>query len=88
MKPQLTIEAFADWCSKQPADRGYNYHCAEACACGQYAASLGMKEYAWIDGYWGETSFWRSANNHARIEPHTFGSLSLRLRQSSSRSGS
>lgn len=82
MKPQLSIEAFAAWCEKQPAERRYNYHSSEVCACGQYAAILGMKEYAWIDSYWGETSFWRRANGQAQIEPYTFGALAARLRAS------
>ena len=80
MKPQFTLEAFADWCEKQPAEKRYAYHNSRSCACGQYNAFLGMRSYAWIDVYWGDDSFWRRANDLAFVEPHTFGALAARLR--------
>lgn len=88
MKPQLSIEAFADWCEKQPAEREYDYYNWRECACAQYAATLGISAEAWINHAIDHaTSMWGEANCIASEAPFTFGALSLRLRQTS-RSGS
>lgn len=74
MKPQLTLEAFADWCEKQPADQRYRYLSLRNCACAQFAQHNKV-------GDWMDTSeFWMSADDYAVKEPHTFGALALRLR--------
>jgi hypothetical protein len=78
MKPQLTLEAFADWCEKQPAEKTYNYADCNRCACGQYAATLGLQGWAGVKVYQpGE--FWYEANCAAAWED-TFGALAKRLR--------
>lgn len=84
MKPQLTIEAFADWCEKQPADEAYDFY-AKDCAWGQFLTSLGV-EYACV-GF----NTWTGSDGQRRCfpsgiafpveeEPHTFGALASRLR--------
>ena len=75
-EPQLTIEAFADWCEKQPAEKEYKYTAPRVCACGQYASWLGWKG-SWLTS---ETQFWAAADDFAIEPPHTFGALAARLR--------
>jgi hypothetical protein len=41
-KNLLTIEAFAEWCEKQPARKGFNINSVANCALGQYAKSIGF----------------------------------------------
>lgn len=76
MRPQLTIEAFADWCSKQPAEKTYPFIDANNCACAQYAGSLGIEE--WVC----RSPFWKDAEDIAMASPWTFGALTARLRLS------
>lgn len=76
MKNQLSLEAFADWCEKKPANEEYFWTDADICACGQYAASLGLQ------GNWPlkKDTFWFDANMIALLTmPHTFGALARRL---------
>ena len=76
MKPQLSLEAFADWCEKQPADRTYTYANKENCACGQYADSLGLSDWS----IW-NSKFWYEADSVALLTgERTFGALASRLR--------
>ncbi|TPN03837.1 hypothetical protein FJ973_29790 [Mesorhizobium sp. B2-1-3] len=74
MKPQLTIEAFADWCEKQPAERKYPFMSMDDCACAQYAKALGIGN--WVSA----STFWRVAEDIALDRPWTFGALAARLR--------
>jgi hypothetical protein len=81
MKPQLTIEAFADWCERQPAERAYDYHDYRTCACAQYAATIGLSPDEWIDKAIGcPETMWGTANCEANSKPWTFGALAIRLR--------
>lgn len=77
MRDPLSIEAFADWCDKQPADKAYSFTCVP-CAVEQYADSLGIGR----DTIWGHSlgSFWCQSNIIAADYPHTFGALAQRLR--------
>lgn len=78
MKPQLSIEAFADWCERKPADEAYDYDDCENCACGQFSHFLGVERDYELPG-----GFWITAQVHAaRAEPNTFGALAKRLRSS------
>ena len=84
MKPQLTLEAFADWCEKQPADKAYDYWSYEFCACGQYATSLGLSTAEWKRAFDKQShrprgGFWWDAN-YAACLAGTFGDLAQRLR--------
>lgn len=86
MKPQFTIEAFADFCAKKPANEKYDYGWPRACACGQFFASLGIEAgYAGL-GQWASYGNPISASlafdNAAKTKPHTFGALATRLRAS------
>ena len=75
MKPQLTIEAFADWCEKQPADKRYNYENSSECAVAQYLTHLGaVKVKLWSHEV--EAAF----GNVVDESPWTFGALAARLR--------
>lgn len=84
MKPQLTLEAFANWCAKQPADNRYDYDCVGECALTQYAASLGLPTpYGEApDSPIHTSAFWGVANNKACFGVRTFGALAARLRAS------
>lgn len=72
MKNMLTLEAFADWCEKQPVGKVYPYTDVKNCACSQYAKSLGVKVAF--------GSFWYKAEFIAAKHPRTFGALAGRLR--------
>lgn len=78
-KQVLSLEAFADWCEKQP-DAYYDWASAPICACGQYAKHLGITKN-WMDEklYSPSSLFWRQANNIAAEYPHTFSGLAQRL---------
>ena len=76
MKPQLSIEAFAEFCERKPADEQYNYWSMTECACAQYARHLGGQ----LQGK--RKAFWFKINVIATPEPHTFGALAARLRAS------
>lgn len=43
MKNPISLDAFADWCAKQPADKHYDYHAVRDCAFAQYLRSLGFE---------------------------------------------
>jgi hypothetical protein len=93
MKPQLTLEAFADWCEKQPARRKYDWASEQNCAVAQYAAFLGMTEHFssrfMIEGHEG---FWVQAEQIALrddyVDIDTFGRLATRLRTASAKATS
>jgi hypothetical protein len=42
MRNPLSIEAFAEFCEKKPADERYNLYRRMDCALGQFAQSLGF----------------------------------------------
>lgn len=77
MKPQLTKEAFAEWCEKKPADKFYDYENWRTCACAQYANHLGV-EYPIVFPRENGT-FWEQAE-YAAVNATTFGALAKRLR--------
>lgn len=74
MKPQLSIEAFADFCERKSAEEPYYFWSITECACAQYARHLGGK----LQGR--RKAFWFVINDVAAVEPHTFGALAARLR--------
>lgn len=78
-KPVLTLEAFADWAEKQPADKAYQFTSLANCACAQYARSLGID---WLSTP--VADFWVHANHIAADwggdRGYTFGALASRLR--------
>ena len=39
---QFTKTAFLKWCEEQPPEKAYNFWSTTECACGKYAASLGL----------------------------------------------
>lgn len=86
MRPQLTIEAFADWCEKQPAEKSYNWASEDNCACAQYAKALGMPDA--FEGRYSTDGFWAKADQIALRDDFifradwsdTFGNLAARLR--------
>ena len=79
MKQQLSLEAFADWCEKQPEGRVYRWVDYNECACGQYAASLGIT--GWCKHVY-KGGFWDVANRVAFqvSAPRTFRALAAHLR--------
>ena len=85
-KNLLTIEAFVEWCERKPADEAYVFCDWKECACGQYAALLGIDSSAWADALLDDAihgdgrGFWATANSAAYDEPRTFSALAKRLR--------
>lgn len=94
MKPQLTIEAFADWCEKQPPEKEYNYCDEPHCAMSQFVKSIGFDTEAVVDCLFGGVYFRLSDGRQidlpqafsdaAIADPQTFGALASRLRRSAS----
>ena len=80
MSNPLTLEAFAEWCEKQPARKQYDYWNTEDCACAQYAKSIGDDRpfHEFVCG----SPFWTRANARAFYRPWSFKSLAKRLRGS------
>lgn len=85
MRNPLSIEAIADWASKQEPDRLYDYTDPHKCALCKYFDSIGLA-YRQV-GPWS----WHSKNkNEHRLEPKliealnaaplTYGALAERLR--------
>lgn len=90
MRHPLSLEAFADWCEKQPADKEYNFNNCRTCAVAQYANSLGLPNpYDFPkSGRVSEipviaSKFWSRANQAAFEENRTFSALASRLRAAS-----
>jgi hypothetical protein len=88
MRNPLSLEAFADWCEKQPADEEYDVWQPSSCAVALYAQSLGFKR---------ATDNGRIETHDGRVlpidgfkfrmiarHPYTFGALAKRLRGVSS----
>ena len=84
MKPQLTLEAFAEFCEGKPADEVYCYMDDGHCACAEYARSLGIAYRVANPISYG--SFWERAEHHAisvwQDGAATYGALAARLRAS------
>lgn len=83
-KNPLTIEAFAEWAEKQPADKTYEYIDSTRCACFQYSAAIGMDTSqaipAWRQDLYDGSAFWHRVDDAAAETPYTFGALAARLR--------
>lgn len=81
MKNMLTLESFAEWAEKQPADATFYYFDMKNCACAQYATHLGV-DYPCATPT-SDGRFWSQAEHHAARcnTTDTFGNLAARLRQ-------
>ena len=75
MKPQITREAFLDFCSKKPPNESYDFCQAHYCAIAQFLKSIGVQNYVLTSGEI-PISFRREVN----CLPWTFGALTERLR--------
>lgn len=87
MKNMLTVEAFAEWCEKQPADGEYDYAEPQDCPIAQFLRANGFPEARVNSVDWRESDRTYDYHNLPRgfddavIEsPRTFGSLAQRLR--------
>ena len=83
MKPQLTLEAFADWCEKQPANESYEYFDVCNCAVAQYARHLGINYKPVCASDAPEATFWQRAEWEACPtfdDDPRWGALAARLR--------
>ena len=86
MRNPITIEAFAEWCERQPPHAGYYYGDVKGCAFCQYLKSIGISSPIVGGAGWtpscGSPS--RSFPTHlARalaVTPYTYGALASRLR--------
>lgn len=77
MRNPLTIEAFAEWAEKKPANETYDYCSSEACAAAQYLQSLGVQKYN-LPSY----KLPKGWLGPLQTGPDTFGALAQRLRAS------
>lgn len=75
-----SMEEFLDFVSAKQPDESYIFDSHDGCACGQYAESIGVVD--WLDDDKKDFDFWDTANQLAGIEPHNFGALASRLRDS------
>lgn len=82
MRHPLSLEAFADWCDKQPEGSKYNYlsMCGD-CALDSYAKSLGIGS-PYVEGFNKASQFWNDADLAASRPGRTYASLASRLRAS------
>jgi hypothetical protein len=48
----ITLEAFADWLERQPAERAYNYTDPYACPIAQYLQAQGVPAYGVTHNLW------------------------------------
>lgn len=91
MKNPISIEAFADWCDKQSADRVYDYKNGHECAFAQYLVALGFMPCVNEEAYCldhllmtKDLSAWRPLPFGLDLAvyefPRTFGALAGRLR--------
>lgn len=83
MKNMLSLEAFADWAGKQPAEKKYDYSRSQYCAAAQYLQSIGVQRYVLSSS---ELPVgWDDALNPFPWQPgqYTFGNLAARLRKAS-----
>lgn len=81
MRNPLTLEAFADWAEKMPADEQYEWCDDSDCACGQYADAAKVSgSYRAHPHPSPDNAFWLKAEQAAFEWPRTFGSLAARLR--------
>lgn len=91
----LTLEAFAEWCEKQPADGRYDPADPYNCAATQFIRAIeprcvisGWGDYIAYRGWW---PFRRAVRFETPVNllrgggvfehPHTFGALAKRLRE-------
>lgn len=86
----FTLEAFLKFCESRPADQTYEFPLAAVCACGQYAQTLGVRNWVRTPE---NHKFWELANVLARGDINgdpmryrasewNFGALAQRLRAS------
>lgn len=85
MRNPLTLEAFADWCEKQPPETAYNYSNSKECAVTTYLKSLGLPCLSSAMGYWRDYDRVKhdlngNFDHSASPLPRTFGALAQRLR--------
>lgn len=87
MKPALTLEAFADWCEKQPKRKEYDGSNPFICALAQFAQANGYNRASY-SGVWDHDGVEHPVEGISPYPladclcavPQTFGSLSRRLR--------
>jgi hypothetical protein len=71
-KPSL--EDFIAWLETKLRNEKYNWHDNRVCPCGQYAASIGEKD--WTNNM---NNMWRTLNSLAYSQPRTYGGLLARV---------
>lgn len=74
------MSEFLDFVESKPPMEGYWFQDGAVCACGQYAASIGIMHGDWMDEM-EEGSFWRTANALAGTGLSYFGPLAARIRK-------
>jgi len=75
VRPQITKEAFLDFCSKKPPNESYDFCQAHYCAIAQFLKSMGVQNYVLTSD---EIPI--SIRKEVNCLPWTFGALTMRLR--------
>lgn len=70
------MKQFLAFVESRAPDRPYEYDDWSICACGQFAAIMGVE---WFEGGYA-SGFWMQADNLARHGAHKFGALAERVR--------
>lgn len=87
MRHPISIEAFAEWCERKPADEEYEWVNVRTCAIKQYAKFLGGNVH---ENYMAVACMpvGRFDGEYmALMRPHTFGALAARLRNANPEQG-
>lgn len=75
LEARPSLKGFIGWLERQPAERRYNWRDPRKCACGQYAAALGIRG-DWLtscgDPYDPHNDTWRLLNHIAFGRGHLF----------------
>ena len=75
MRPQITVEAFAEFCERKPAGERYDFTEMKRCAVAQFLQSVGVQNFALLSNEIPE-----AFKNPVQFGDWTFGALAARLR--------
>lgn len=75
MRNPLTIEAFAEWAEKKPANEDYDFTLAWNCAVAQFLKANAVVNYELLS-----TEIPKAWLEPVKASPQTFGALAKRLR--------
>lgn len=75
MRPQITLEAFVEFCERKPAHEEYDFTDARNCAVAQFLKSVGVQNYVLLS-----QEIPAPFSDPVCFRPWSFGALADRLR--------